>query len=89
DYIINHLEINEIMVFHDIQKVIISEEAVPKALIDFTNRIEKYKLLKRKTDIETELKLIEKKENKSSLEIARIRELCIEMEKILKELKNL
>lgn len=89
DSLMNQLDINEITILHNIKKVIIPEDNTQKALIDFMNQIQKFDLMKRKKDIETELKEMEKKENKSQMEIARIRELCIQLEKILKELKHL
>ncbi|SHJ47211.1 DNA primase [Geosporobacter subterraneus DSM 17957] len=89
DLIMNQLDIDEIAILHNIKKVVISEDNTQKALIDFVNQIAKFDLMKRKKDIETELKVMEKKENKSQMEIARIRELCIQLEKILKELKHL
>ncbi|MCT4594576.1 MAG: DNA primase [Anaeromicrobium sp.] len=89
DEILKELEIEEIRLFHQINKIIVPEDNAHKMLIDCVNTIKKHRLILEKNGIEKELKIIEKRENKSKEEIVRIRELCINYEKILKELKKI
>ena len=67
----------------------IPEENLEKALQDYRDAIRNYKLLMEKNEIQKELHLLEKLENKSQDQVARIKELCIYYERILKELKKL
>ncbi len=89
DMLLNHLDIEEIKTLGDIHQVIISEDHLEKALVDFISTIHNHRLNDEKRGIEIELEKLGKKENKSQEEIVRIRELCTDLEKILKELKKL
>ncbi|MCT4621868.1 MAG: DNA primase [Marinisporobacter sp.] len=89
EVILNQLNIEEIEVLHQIKRSIVPEENLEKALNDYMKMIQKHKLVQRKIYIEQELKKLEKEENKSKEQIVRIRELCIDYEKLLKELKKL
>ncbi|WP_132241873.1 DNA primase [Marinisporobacter balticus] len=85
----NQLNIKEIAILHDINHCIVPKENVEKALIDYVNSIQKHKFKNMKVDMEDELKQLEKVENKTKEQIVRIRELCIDYEKLMKELKKL
>ncbi len=85
----NQLTEDENKVFEQIQNQMIPEENLEKALQDYRDAIRNYKLLMEKNEIQKELHLLEKLENKSQDQVARIKELCIYYERILKELKKL
>ncbi|QZY56567.1 DNA primase [Crassaminicella profunda] len=87
--ILNQLNIEEVSILHQIKNSIVPKENVDKALNDYIKTIQKHKIVQRKIYIEEELKKLEKKENKSKEQIVRIRELCIDYEKLLRELKKL
>lgn len=89
EVILNQLNIEQIKVLHQIKSSIVPEENLDKALNDYIKTIQKHKLVERKIYIEQELKKLEKEENKSKEQIVRIRELCIDYEKLLKELKEI
>jgi DNA primase len=89
DMLLNHLDIEEIKTLGDIHQTFISEDYLEKALVDFINTIHKHRLMNEKRRIEMELSKKEQKNNKSQEEIVRIKELCTDLEKILKELKKL
>ncbi|WP_165000319.1 DNA primase [Anaerophilus nitritogenes] len=88
EMILEKLKQEEIPILHDIYKKVVPIENVNKAFIDYMDVIKKHKLITRKIEIENELKRIEKMEDKTPNEIVRIRELCIDYEKLLKELKK-
>ncbi|WZL74657.1 DNA primase [Clostridiaceae bacterium 35-E11] len=87
--IINALDIEEVVILHQINDKIIPMENIEKALIDYINTIQKHKLTSMKVKMEEELRKLEKIENKSQEQIVRIRELCINYDKLQKELKKL
>ncbi|QEK12344.1 DNA primase [Crassaminicella thermophila] len=87
--LLNQLSIDEISILHKIKHSIVPRENIDKALIDYINSMQKHKLMKMKIDIEDELEKLEKLENKTEEQIVRIRELCINYEKLLKELKKM
>ncbi|MFZ5965894.1 MAG: DNA primase [Bacillota bacterium] len=89
DFIESQLDIDTISILHEIDKIVIAEDNIDKTIHDFVQALKKHKLMSRKEQIEWEIKQLEKTENKSLKEIARIRELCIEIEGLLKEIKNM
>ncbi|QXM05714.1 DNA primase [Crassaminicella indica] len=89
EYMINQLSIEAVSILHKIKHSIVPNENIDKALEDYIKTIHKHKMIQRKIHIEEELKKLERIGNKSKDQIVRIRELCIDYEKLLKELKNL
>ncbi|WP_053957549.1 DNA primase [Inediibacterium massiliense] len=88
EMIVGQFNEEEISILHDIYKKVVPIENIDKAFIDYMDVIKKHKLTTRKTEIENELKEIEKMKDKTPNQIVRIRELCIDYEKLLKELKK-
>ncbi len=88
EQIINKLTDDEIKTFKQIQGQIIPEENIDKALIDYQQTIREHKLMMAKNEIQTELKLLENINNKSNAQIERVKQLCIDYEKIIKRLKK-
>ena len=85
----NQLTEEENKVFEQVQNQMIPEENLEKALQDYRDTLRNYKLLMKKSEIQKELHFLEKLENKSQDQVARIKELCIHYEKLMKELKKL
>ncbi|KXG75892.1 DNA primase [Thermotalea metallivorans] len=89
EMLLNDLDIEEVKILGDIRQIVVPEENVEKALMDFIHTMHNHKLEEEKKRIERELENLEKKDSKTQEEMVRIRELCGNLEKILKELKRL
>lgn len=89
DLILSKLDKNGIQNYCKIIESVIPDENHDKAIIDYIKNIKKGRIEVEKREIEIELKKIEGKENRLPENIVRIRELCINYEKIMKSLKNL
>lgn len=89
DLILSKLDKNGIENYCKIIESVIPDENHDKAIIDYIKNIKKGRIEVKKREIEMELKKIEGKENRLPENIVRIRELCINYEKIMRSLKNL
>ena len=89
DLILSKLDKNKIESYNKILASVIPDENHDKAIIDYIKNIKRVRLQIEKREIEIELKKIEEKENRLPENIVRIRELCINYERLMRDLKNL
>ncbi|MBF8981985.1 DNA primase [Lutibacter sp. B2] len=88
-YILRELDIDDIVIYKEINDRIIPQENIQKAVMDYLDTIKKYNLMQEKKKIEINIKSLECIKNKSQEQIVRINELCINHQKVTKELKKL
>ncbi len=89
EMIAHQLEADELLVLQTIIDSILPEENHQKAIADYVRNMAKFGLENKKKGIELELKKLESIQNKLPDQIVRIRELCIDYEKLMKKMKNL